>query len=133
MNKVIILILSVFLISSCSDKFDPDGKWDDIIKLSTKSVEFNANKNSITVTTEGDWWWVTNVSVNGEYFHLPQDVNIDSESYIFKQDCFIVEKKDNNTLYIEIEKNESNAEKKITIVLEAGDYFDRVSVTQSAE
>ena len=133
MNKVIILILSVFLISSCSDKFEPVGKWDDIIKLSTKSVEFDANKNSITVKTEGDWWWISSVSVNGESFLLPQDVNIESNSYIFKQDCFIVEKKDKNTLYIEIEKNQSNAEKKITVVLEAGDYFDRVSVTQSAE
>ena len=65
MNKVIILILSVFLISSCSDKEDPIGKWDDNIKLSTKNVEFTAKSDSVIITTEGDWLWVDGISING--------------------------------------------------------------------
>lgn len=50
---LIILILSIFLINSCSDKFEPEGKWKDNIKLSTKNVEFAAKTDSVTITTKG--------------------------------------------------------------------------------
>jgi len=135
--KKISLLLYLFaltiILCSCSDKEEPIGKWGDIIKLSTKKVEFDADSNSITITTEGDWWWVIGVSVNNEFFHTPEDINLESNNYIFQQDCFIVERKDKNTLFIEVDENQSNAERKIVVELEAGDYFDRITITQASE
>ena len=135
LSKIIGLVTLTLIITSCSvrEKVKPVGKWDDNIKLSTKNVEFDANQNSITVMTEGNWWWVTDVSVNGEVFNIPENINVLSESYIIKQDCFIVQRKDKNTLYIEIKKNQSNTIRIIKVGLQAGNYFDSIIVTQSAE
>lgn len=134
LSKLISLLTLILIISSCTntEKEKPIGKWDDIIKLSTKNVEFDANQNSVTITTEGDWWWVVEVSVNGEEYGIPDDIKLESESYIIEQDCFMVEKKDKNTLYIEIDENLSNTERTIIVTLEAGNYFDNVIIKQSA-
>jgi len=133
-SYILCLVTITVLISSCShsDKDVPIGQWGDIIKLSTKNIEFDANANSVTITTEGDWWWVIGVTVDDERFGVPDNVNIESDNYIIQQDCFTVERKDKNTLHIEIDENPSNAERIIEVGLEAGDYFDRVRITQSA-
>lgn len=132
LSKLIYLMTLTLIISSCTEKEEPIGKWDDNIKLSTKKVEFDSSSKSVTITTEGDWWWVIGVSVNDEEFGVPEDINLESESYVIEQDCFRVEKIDNNTLYVEIDENISNTERTIIVELEAGNYFDRVIITQSA-
>jgi len=133
-SYILCLLTITALISSCShsNKEVPIGQWGDIIKLSTKNVEFDANANSVTITTEGDWWWVTGVTVNDERFEVSDNINVESDHYIIQQDCFTVERKDKNTLYIEIDENPSNAERIIVVGLEAGDYFDGVKITQSS-
>lgn len=134
MNKVIILILSVFLISSCSDKEDPIGKWNDNIKLSTKNVEFAAKTDSITITTGGDWWWIDGVSLGDStyIYYDREDINLESNSYIIKENYFIVERRDKNTLFVKLVENNSGNERLMTIFLQAGDYFDYIHIKQSA-
>ena len=129
-TQLVTLIAILLIIISCSKS---DGNWDDNIQLSTKNVKFNSNSNSITITTKGDWWWVYGVSVNNINFDIPETINTESENYIFEEDCFIIEKKDKNTLYIEVDENNSNAERKIVVYLEAGDYFDSVKVLQNTK
>ena len=63
----------ISLFSSCSDKEDPDGKWDDNIKLSTKSAEFSAGADSITITTEGTWWWINYITVNSKTYYYDNE------------------------------------------------------------
>jgi hypothetical protein len=134
--KKTIFICSLFLIflsiNSCSNKKSIDGKWDDIIQLSTKKVNFDAKANDVTITTKGEWWWITEVTVNNEYFGVPQNINLEADSYIFQENCFTVERVDKHTLHIAIDENLTNAERKIVIGLEAGDYFDWVTIIQAA-
>lgn len=66
---------------SCDRK---EGDWDDNIKLSTKSVEFSALSDSATITTGGSWWWVSDVSVNNEWFFDFRDVDLESDHYVIK-------------------------------------------------
>ncbi len=135
MNKTIILILSVFFMISCSDKEDPIGKWDDNIKLSTKNVDFSSEIDSVTVTTEGDWWWIDGISFEDStysYYHR-DDIDLESDSYIITEEEFIVERRDKNTLFIKINENNSGIERKMNISLEAGNYFDNVTIVQSAK
>ena len=106
------------------------GKWHDNIKLSTKAVEFGANTDSVTITTKGDSWWVTDVTVNNERFNVFESINTGSEKYSIKKDCFVVERRDKNTLFIKVDSNTLNVKRIITIGLEAGDYFDRVKIAQ---
>lgn len=137
LKYLLIALVCVTVFSSCSKSHEWDdekriGLWDDAIQLSTKTVEFDKHKNSVTISTKGDGWWIVGVSVNEETFGIPRTINIESDNYIFKENCFVVEKKNNNTLSIEIEENTTNVERTMVIQLEAGDYFDYVTITQSA-
>ena len=134
MNKAIVLTLSVFMMISCSDKKDLIGKWDDNIKLSTKNVEFSAETDSVIITTEGDWWWIDGISFEDStysYYHH-EDINLESDSYSIKENSFIVERRDKKTLFVKLNKNETENERNMNITIEAGDYFDHVNIKQAA-
>jgi hypothetical protein len=115
------------LLSSCSK---PIGIWDDNIKLSIKTVDFEAHADSILITTGGSTWTVSDVSVDDNWFCGFQGVNLKAESYIIKEDCFNVQRRDKHTLFIKVEKNPLTVKRIITVGLAAGDYFDRVTITQ---
>jgi hypothetical protein len=135
MKRVLIIILLVsniiFIISSCTHN-RKDGDWDDNIKLSVRTDEFTATPDSIIITTKGSWWWISDITVNDNHFY-GFGINPDSESYIIKKDCFLVERRDEHTLFIRLDENPLNVRRIVTIGLEAGDYFDRVTITQKAK
>ena len=89
--------------------------------------------NSLTITTEGDWWWVIDVTVNDEGFYNFDSVDTELDNYSIKQDCFVVERRNKNTLFIKVEENPLSIQRIITVGLEAGNYFDRVTITQAAK
>lgn len=125
-----LLIVLIISFNSCSRKV---GDWDDNIKLSTRTVEFNALGDSVVVKTGGSWWWINSISVNGTYFQGSDDSNYDLYNYTIKHDCFIVERRDKNTLFVKVNENPLNDKRVIKIELEAGDYFDSVTITQKAK
>jgi hypothetical protein len=134
MNKLILLLLSIILISSCN-KEEPIGKWDDIIKLSTKNVEFGVKPDSVIITTEGDWWWIDGISLDDSTYsyYNNENVNLESDSYIITETNFVVERRDKHTLFIKLDENITGKERVMIIGLEAGDYFDSVTIKQSAK
>jgi hypothetical protein len=122
-----LLIISFFTLCSCIDYI---GKWDDNIHLSAKTAEFSASGDSVIIKTGGSSWWISDISVDTVCFYGFKDVNLLSDNYSIKQDCFVVERRDKNTLFIKAEANPLNVKRIITVGLEAGDYFDRVTITQ---
>ncbi len=126
----IFVVATIFILFSCSEKETPIGKWDDIIELSTKNITFDASEDSVTINTKGDWWWVTNISVNNKIFNVPDDINVETYNYSIQLDCFLVERRDKNTLFIKVDENPLNIQRIIWVGLEAGNYFDGVSITQ---
>lgn len=137
MKKVIVLILSVFLMTSCSDKEEKEeliGIWDDNIKLSTKNVDFSSEKDSVIITTEGDWWWIDGITFEDSIYtyYGREDINLESEVYTINEDHFVVERRDKNTLFIQLDENSTGIERIMNITLEAGDYFDYLQIKQSA-
>ncbi len=139
-SKCSVLFLATFvivLLSSCS-KSDDDpiiGLWDDNIKLSLKYAEFDADADSVIIKTEGDWWWINEISVNDSSYQYygNDDIDMESESYTIVEDFFIVERSDKNTLFVKMEKNDSSNDRVMSIVLQAGDYFDYVNIKQLAQ
>jgi len=133
-ESIVMLLTAVALIffSTACDRTTKDGDWDDNIHLSVKTVNFNANADSVVVTTKGTWWWVSSVSVNGNYFNPTEDIDLESDHYTFAKDCFVVERKDSKTLFIKAAANTTGSIRTIGVQLEAGDYFDAVTVTQAA-
>jgi hypothetical protein len=130
LNLVIIFVIAFF---SCSKIIERrPGDWDDNIHLSVKVAEFDASGDSVTIKTEGSWWWITGISVDNTHYGM-KDVDLQAESYSIKQDCFDVKRRDKNTLFIKVEANPKNVKRIITVGLEAGDYFDYVTITQKSK
>ena len=127
----LLLLLSVFIYSSC-EKDDPDGKWDDNIKLSSKWADLEATADSATFTTEGTWWWVTEITINDSTYFPADSINLEADSYVIQVEDVVVERKDANTLFVKAQENTTGEERTIRVGLEAGDYFDSVTVTQAA-
>lgn len=125
------LIINLIILYSCSNR--KDGDWDDNIKLSKKSVEFNSSCDSVIIKTGGSWWWITDISVDNINYYDFSDVDLQADSYSIKHDCFVVERRGRNTLFIKLDENPLNVRRIMTIGLEAGDYFDRVTITQKAK
>jgi len=122
-----ILVIFTFSLSSCITRM---GGWDDNIHLSTRTVNFSSAGDSVIIKTKGTWWWVSDISVDSTHFYNFKDINLESDQYIIKDACFIVERRDKNTLFIKVEANPLNVKRIVTVGLEAGDYFDRVTVNQ---
>lgn len=96
--KLTALLALVFILGSCSDEKKLDGYSDDNIKLSTKIVRFDNSKNTATITTKGDGWWINGVSFDGKDYPRATDIEATSNSYTIEGESFIVEKK-NHTIY----------------------------------
>jgi len=133
MKNAMILTLGIIILSSCSDKEEIIGKWDDNIKLSTKNVELTSKTDSVTITTEGDWWWIDAISFEDSTYSYygREDINLESDSYSIIEEQFLVERRDKNTLFVKINENNIEKERVMNITFEAGDYFDYVNIKQS--
>lgn len=128
---IVALLAAPAVLWSCTETKN-DGDWDDNIQLSQKTADFKAVGDSVIVTTKGEWWWVNNISVNGTYYYNFEDVNLEADSYVIAQDGFIVERRNKTTLVIKLDTNALTTQRVMRVTLEAGDYFDSVTITQKA-
>jgi hypothetical protein len=128
--SISLLIIFSLSLSSCIPEI---GKWDDNIKLSVREAEFKASGDSIVITTKGSWWWITDISVDTVNFYGFTGDNPDAEFYSIKQENVTVERRNKTTLFIKSGENPMKKPRKITVGLEAGDYFDRVIIIQKSE
>ena len=130
-RDLILVIIFAIALSSCTKIVERKlGDWDDNIHLSTKTVELSSSRDSVTIKTGGSWWWITDVSVDNTWYYGFTGVDMQADSYSIKKDCFVVERRDKNTLFVKVEANPNSIKRVITVGLEAGDYFDRVTITQ---
>lgn len=128
-NYFLILAL-LFILASCDESI---GKWKDNIKLSTKYAVLSSEEDSITIKTEGTWWWINNIVINNEdkWYSVPELA--DSTYYVINLDSIIIERKDKNTLVVKTKENFYSTKRNIKITLEAGNYFDQVNITQKGK
>jgi hypothetical protein len=125
MKKTTTYILSILFVNLCLSSC-----WKDNIKLSTRSAVFSGNGDSILITTKGGSWWISSISVDDKnYAHFP-GVDVLSDSYVIKEDCFVVERRKKYTLFIKIDENPLNVNRIVNVILEDGDYHDGVKITQ---
>jgi len=154
-------LLSLFVIGtvltfiSCdSDKLE-DGRWSDIIKFNTKKAEFGKDGGSQTITSQGDWWWILDyISVGKEYIPLVNNPEIkiekgkmkgwDNPNVIYDEGAdeeikkiegpwYTITKDSYKSLIIETKKNETGLDRSFMLHIEAGNYFDYITVSQAAK
>lgn len=126
----LILIALISTAASCIEKVQTAGQWNDSIKLSTRKADLSASNDSIIITTKGSWWWVNDISVNGNYLVF-NPLETERENFAINGDWFSIERYDNQKLIVRVDENKSNQRRNIKITLEAGDYFDYIDVTQT--
>ena len=129
--RFISMIVFAVAICSCHKGHDRlDGDWDDIIQLSTHTVDFNAAGDSVTIKTGGSWWWITGICVDSTCYNRFSGVNVLADEYIIRQNCFDVERRGKNTLFVKVDANPLNVKRIIVVGFEAGDYFDGLKIIQ---
>ncbi len=89
----------------------------------------------MSITTQGSWWWIDQISVNDSSYSYYNNevVDLEADSYTINESFFVVERRNKTTLFIQMDKNTSGEERIMNLVLEAGNYFDYVTVKQAAQ
>ncbi len=131
MKKVMILIMSISILTSCTDeKEEVIGKQGDNIKLSQKSAKFSYKADSITINTQGNFWWINGVEYSDSVYYPEMSYNL---PVTIKDNSFSVEHRDEKTLFIKMEENNTGIERGLEIVVQGGNYFDYVYISQEAK
>lgn len=132
--KSVAFLLFLALSISCSSPLDEAciGCQDDTIGVSKNLVQFSAESNSITITTKGNSWWFTDIELNGNRIDYNQ-VNIASHQFKIEEPEFIIERKSANELFIQMNKNNSKIERKLSIDLMHMNFGTRITVIQLPE
>jgi len=117
------LLFVLLLLLSC-------GRWSDNIKLSTKSAEFSGLGDSIVVTTKGTTWWLSEITIDSTEFYDFKSIDIHADNFLIKHDCVTFQRRNRSTMFIKLDPNPLPVNRIVIIGLEAGDYFDRVTIKQ---
>jgi len=105
------------------------GLHGDNIHLSEKEFVFKAEGDSAVVTTKGTHWYIVELKIDSaRYSDFPLYFN--EESYTIEKDDLLVERRNLNTLFIKTAPNPFHQKRDFEIVLESGDYFDYINISQ---
>ena len=131
-GKLTLQFISILFLSllSCESN-NPDGKWEDNIKLSTKEVSFSAQSDSVIITTEGTSWWINGIGLNDDWSYDISGIDTIQDNFLIEEPEFTIERKNAKEIHISMTENQSAIERTLTIGLQAGNYFDGIKIIQS--
>lgn len=132
MKRHLLAILMAFVVFSCIEF--PIGKWSDNIHLSIKNASLTAAKDSVTITTKGDSWWIDGITFQDSifsYYHR-EDIDIHAANFFIREACFTLERRNKKTLVVTLLENNTGIERNMHIAFQAGNYFDYVNIRQVA-
>ncbi|MDH6356104.1 hypothetical protein M2132_002467 [Dysgonomonas sp. PH5-45] len=129
---IIALFVLVFAgIASCED-IQTETNTDETINLSNNNIELSAKSDSITITSEGAYWWIDHVLSNNEYF-APKLTDIKNSEYHVDGDWFSVKKEGMRTLTIKVKKNTTPYNRKMRISIQSGTHTEQVLINQQGK
>lgn len=131
--NIIGIIITLFLSTSCSNSETPVGEWEDNIKLSRKVVELSPDANAVVITTEGKWWWIDHIALNGELHSTQDEVDTSQPDFIIQKEEFKIERRNSTEIHIEMTQNQASSKRVLFIGLQAGNYFDGIKIVQAAQ
>jgi pectate lyase len=133
MKKLVFLLAAVALLSACHK--DIKGKWEDNIHLAVNNAVFNPNGDSLIIATGGGWWWIDGVQFDDSAYCAQKydNFNPEADTFTISEKHFTVQKRGRHMFFAKLDKNTSGKERILNISLEAGDYFDGVTIRQPAK
>ncbi|UBM59533.1 hypothetical protein LAG90_02540 [Marinilongibacter aquaticus] len=132
MKSPVFFALLILITSACT-KSSLDGIWDDNIKLSAKEINLSAHRDSVSITTEGSWWWIDGIGLDDNWNYQLDEIDTTKDNFTIEEADFRIERIEGTAIHILMEKNETGAARVLKIALQAGDYFDAIQVTQASE
>ncbi|WP_347175198.1 hypothetical protein [Polaribacter uvawellassae] len=129
----IALLLFLTLSFSCSNNIEEDcnGCQTDTIGLSKENVQFSAESNSITLTTQGSGWWLSEIEFNGNTIDISGLHRIAYQLKIEEPE-FTFERKNANEIFIQMTKNITGKERKLHVLLTHMNRGAHIGVFQAA-
>jgi hypothetical protein len=133
-EKLILGVISILILILTSCNFnEPDGKWDDNIKLSEKEVTISAEPNALTIITKGTWWWINAISLNDDWNYDISEIDTSKNDFFIDEVDFIIERKNSTEIHISLTENKTKVNRILTIALQAGNYFDGIKIIQTGK
>ncbi len=129
-NFGLIFTLCLVFLNGCNTT-EPDGKWDDNIHLSSKSMNIPAETTSVLITTQGTSWWLHGIGLDDDWSFDFSDVDTLEEDFLIEEDEFTIERRNATEIHITMRANTTNQDRELTIGLQAGNYFDAITITQA--
>lgn len=133
MKKYLFMIATLLLLVSCEEN-QLKGKWDDCIKLSSKTAQFTSTGGTEIITAENIGWWIClPIEVDNEkIFTNDKHPNNNDLKFTLTHDWITIERRDKALVFTAL-PNTTGKERTAYLTLEAGDYFDHIHITQTAE
>lgn len=151
---ILIFAATLPLITSCESN-EVDGKWGDVIKLSTNNVSLGSAADSVIITSKGTWWF-TNIQTSSKAYQTiwAEGDNVYPSSWYvgksdtlaykipsiikdaqctIKDDFFDIREIGSKSLFVKLNANKTSADRSVIIGIEAGDYFEDVTIKQSGK
>ena len=137
-NIIYLCILSILIATNACSR---SGFGTETVGPSLRSYNFGAEGGSVTITTRGTFWWISEwdfrtygstTFVEFTRGRLPSGIRIE-EVVKVKSDWFEVTKETARKLRIEVQSNETGEQRLFRILLDQGNVGVFVTITQAAK
>lgn len=127
---------ALLLICSCSDDDNNEGIIlgcgnEDIIGISKKEVQFKSETDSVLIITRSDFWQLSEIQLEGSPLRDLAKVDVAAPNFIVEDSAFVVERRNRNEVYITMSENKTDENRKLTVLLQLGNCFDRIIIEQT--
>tara|TARA_B110000240_G_C13350626_1_gene389583 strand:+ start:225 stop:515 length:291 start_codon:yes stop_codon:yes gene_type:complete len=96
-------------------------------------LQFDSLENSAIIKTRGDSWWISKIFFkDGQTFDL-SNVDTTANNFTVTESEFILERKNGKEIAIKLFKNTTGSQRILTVGLQAGNYFDGITIIQSTD
>jgi hypothetical protein len=143
MKQMLIIFCMILGLNACKDRFEPIGKQDDTIKLSTTALTVKADGGTFTVTSEGKSWDIDfsicmdNVwyDLGGDRFDVVVEKSKSGYQYIVRigGPWFSVTKETTQKITFSIQPNDTGKVRTLGLSIWAGNYSTGIVLTQTAD
>lgn len=134
--KMFSIVMALSLLSLFSACKDGDNQVEDTIGLSTEKITFSAQGGTQQITTEGDSWAVTGISMDGKKLKYEYEERPSSFQAPFRinTEVLTLERPETmKTLIIKLDENPTEQERIIEVSLFDRDFHTDITIKQEGK
>jgi len=132
MKKIFLLPMFLCILISCNSSniiTELDGLYNNSITLSDNNIMFSRGENSVVVTSEYSFGWMDEIKLGDTSYYCENEI-IESDEFVIEEDLFTIERNE-ETLYVKMDKNETGIERTMFIGLQSGNCFGSLKIIQA--